>query len=117
MLFQCAANRQAEVHTIGLSAYNQVLNSDQEAKSTALNFTMVSGMPGIKQTGNTGCRGITGPGRPKGSQNKVTSVLKDAILIAGENAGSKFGNDGLVSYLQEQAIQNPTENAGAIIHQ
>ena len=65
-------------------------------------------MSAIKQTGTNGCRGLAGPGRPKGSQNKVTGILKDAILIAAENAGSKFGNNGLISYLEEQAIQNPT---------
>ena len=59
------------------------------------------------QTAKNGCRGIAGPGRPKGSRNKVTSLLKDAVLIAGENAGNQFGDQGLVSYLQEQAIKNP----------
>ena len=64
-------------------------------------------MSGDIQTAKNGCRGIAGPGRPKCSKNKVTSVLKDAILMAGNNAGAKFGNDGLVSYLEEQAIKNP----------
>ena len=61
-----------------------------------------------KQTGNNGCRGIAGPGRPKGSRNKVSGLLKEAILLAAENAGNEIGNDGLVSYLQEQAIKHPT---------
>ena len=60
-----------------------------------------------KQTGNNGCRGLASPGRPKGSKNKVTGILKDAILLAGENAGNRFGNQGLVSYLEHQAIENP----------
>jgi len=64
-------------------------------------------MSELKQTGSTGCRGVAGPGRPKGSQNKLTGILKDAIIVAGENAGSRYGNQGLVSYLQEQAVQNP----------
>ena len=61
-----------------------------------------------KQTGNNGCRGIAGPGRPKGSTNKVSRLLKEVILLAGENAGNEIGDNGLVSYLQEQAIQHPT---------
>lgn len=48
-----------------------------------------------------------GKGRPKGASNKNTKLLKDAILIAGENAGNKMGGDGLVSYLEAQAIDNP----------
>lgn len=44
------------------------------------------------------------PGRPKGSVNKTTALLKDAILKAAENAG---GVDGLVGYLQTQATANP----------
>ena len=55
-----------------------------------------------KQTQNTNLPG-RGPGRPKGSRNKVTNVLKDAILLAGEQAG-----DGdLVAYLEKQARENP----------
>lgn len=48
-----------------------------------------------------------GMGRPKGSQNKTTRLLKDAILKAAENAGNKVGSDGLVSYLEQQAEDNP----------
>lgn len=44
------------------------------------------------------------PGRPKGSPNKTTALLKDAILMAGQNAG---GEGGLVAYLQAQALANP----------
>jgi hypothetical protein len=46
-------------------------------------------------------------GRPKGVPNKTTQLLKDAILKAAEQAGNKVGNDGLVSYLEVQAIENP----------
>ena len=42
-------------------------------------------------------------GRPKGSQNKITASLKDAIMQAAENAG---GEGGLVGYLQGQATAN-----------
>jgi hypothetical protein len=44
------------------------------------------------------------PGRPKGVPNKATSLLKDAILKAAEEAG---GKDGLVGYLKTQATDNP----------
>ena len=46
-----------------------------------------------------------GPGRPKGSVNKTTALLKDAILQAAEAAGG--GEDGLVTYLTDQAKANP----------
>ena len=46
-------------------------------------------------------------GRPKGSVNKTTALLKDAILKVAENAGNKVGSDGLVSYLEDQATANP----------
>lgn len=49
-------------------------------------------------------KGKPGPGRPKGLPNKNTSLLKDAILLAATNAG---GKDGLVGYLEVQAIENP----------
>ncbi len=45
-----------------------------------------------------------GKGRPKGAVNKTTALLKDAILKAATNAG---GNEGLVGYLQQQAVLNP----------
>lgn len=44
-----------------------------------------------------------GPGRPKGSVNKVPALLKDAILQAGTEAHP----DGLTGYLREQAKDNP----------
>lgn len=52
-------------------------------------------------------RGNAGKGRPKGSQNKTTALLKDAILKAAEQAGNKVGSQGLVSYLEHQAEENP----------
>ena len=45
-----------------------------------------------------------GMGRPKGTPNKTTALLKDAILKAAEQAG---GKNGLVGYLHLQAIENP----------
>jgi hypothetical protein len=50
-------------------------------------------------------KGKPGPGRPKGMPNKNTTLLKDAILLAAQNAGG--GEDGLVAYLQAQAVANP----------
>lgn len=51
-----------------------------------------------KNTGNAG------KGRPKGSKNKTTALLKDAILQAAEQAGDK---DGMIGYLKKQAKENP----------
>lgn len=62
----------------------------------------------VKETGgNLIGKGKPGPGRPKGSQNKTTALLKDSILKAAEQAGNKIGDDGLVSYLEVQATKNP----------
>ena len=44
-------------------------------------------------------------GRAKGTPNKTTKLLKDAILLAATNAGG--GKHGLVKYLQAQADANP----------
>lgn len=43
-------------------------------------------------------------GRQKGTPNKVNAALKEAILLAAENAG---GKDGLVGYLTHQANEQP----------
>ena len=51
------------------------------------------------------------PGRPKGSANKVTVALKEAILQAGENAG---GERGLVGYLERLAVENSSAYAGLL---
>lgn len=45
-----------------------------------------------------------GMGRKKGSLNKTTALLKDAILKAAEDAG---GEGGMVGYLTLQAHENP----------
>jgi len=47
--------------------------------------------------------GIKTGGRKKGTPNKTTALLKDAILQAATNAG---GGD-LTNYLQVQAMENP----------
>lgn len=48
-----------------------------------------------------------GMGRKKGVPNKTTALLKDAILKAAEQAGNRVGKDGMVSYLAQQAEENP----------
>lgn len=45
-----------------------------------------------------------GKGRVKGVPNKTTALLKDAILMAAQQAG---GPDGMVGYLKDQADRNP----------
>jgi hypothetical protein len=42
-------------------------------------------------------------GRPKGSLNKTTALLKDAILKAAEDAGE----GDMAAYLTQQAKDNP----------
>lgn len=42
-------------------------------------------------------------GRKKGTPNKTTALLKDAILEAGASAHA----DGLVGYLKQQANESP----------
>lgn len=51
-------------------------------------------------------KGKAGPGRPKGSVNRTTGLLKDAILQAAQKAGGD-GPDGMVEYLTAQAKENP----------
>lgn len=43
-------------------------------------------------------------GRAKGTPNKTTKILKDALLIAADKAG---GREGMVGYLTKQARENP----------
>lgn len=58
-------------------------------------------MPNKIQAENLSNRGR---GRPRGSRNKTTVVLKDAILLAAEKAGGKAG---VIGYLTNQAKENP----------
>jgi len=58
----------------------------------------------VKQTTDKPRRvgdGTPGPGRPKGSRNKATVAVKEAVLAALEGAGG-------VKYLEQQARDNPT---------
>lgn len=48
------------------------------------------------------------PGRPKGSPNKTTALLKEAIIKAAEATGSdREGTDGLVGYCTFLAKDEP----------
>jgi hypothetical protein len=61
--------------------------------------------PDSKQVSSSGKRRppAAGKGRPAGSLNKTTALLKDAILKAATDAG-----DGdMAEYLKQQAIANP----------
>ena len=49
-------------------------------------------------------KGVKTGGRKKGTPNKTTALLKDAILAAAELAGDKHG---MVGYLEKQARDNP----------
>ena len=50
----------------------------------------------------------TGPGRPKGTPNKTTTLLKEAIMLAAEQSGRDGkGKDGLTGYCQFLATDEP----------
>lgn len=50
-------------------------------------------------------------GRKKGTPNKTTALLKDAILLAAEQAG---GKGGLVGYLKMLALSEPSAFASLL---
>lgn len=55
------------------------------------------------------------PGRPKGSPNKTTQTLKDAILLAAEEVGNDGqGQDGLKGYLKRVATEDVKAFAGLL---
>lgn len=50
-----------------------------------------------------------GLGRPKGTPNKTTTTLKQAILLAAQTAGQKLDpktEDGLATYLTDMAVND-----------
>ncbi|WP_175869545.1 hypothetical protein [Bartonella gabonensis] len=53
------------------------------------------------------CLPLRRRGRKKGYLNKTTKRFNEALLTAAEQAGSQYGEDGLVSYLQYHALNNP----------
>src|SRR6516225_4558788 len=72
-------------------------------------------LPGTKRRpGGTPFRpGVSGnpAGKPKGTPNKITVALREAILAAGEAAG---GEGGLTSYLTRLALENSSAYAGLL---
>lgn len=49
-----------------------------------------------------------GPGRPKGTPNKTTALLKEAIIKAAEAVGEdKAGKEGLTGYCKFLAKEQP----------
>lgn len=56
-------------------------------------------------------RGNAGKGRPKGSPNKTTTALKEAILQAATESG---GPEGMVGYLKTLAADQPVAFAGLL---
>lgn len=54
-------------------------------------------------------------GRPKGTPNKTTALLKDAIILAAVNVGSDGEGKGkLIGYLTFLAKQEPKAFAGLL---
>ncbi|WP_208436193.1 hypothetical protein [Bartonella phoceensis] len=55
------------------------------------------------------CLPLRRRGRPKGvvNKNKTKTRFSEALLTAAEQAGYHYGEDGLVSYLQYHALNNP----------
>ncbi len=53
------------------------------------------------------CLPLRRRGRPKGALKKTTRQFNEALLTAAEQAGYQYGEDGLVSYLQYHALNNP----------
>ncbi|EJF79057.1 hypothetical protein MCO_00541 [Bartonella sp. DB5-6] len=53
------------------------------------------------------CLPLRRRGRTKGALNKTTRRFNEALLTAAEQAGYHYGEDGLVSYLQYHALNNP----------
>ena len=56
-----------------------------------------------------------GPGRPRGAQNVVNVLIKDAVLEAGNNVGDFLqaqklcGSEGMVGYFEWLAVTRPTQ--------
>lgn len=60
-------------------------------------------------------RGNAGKGRPKGSLNKNTALLKEAVLKAAELEGQDgAGKDGLTGYCRRLARDEPKAFAGLL---
>lgn len=66
-------------------------------------------VPASEMGGKNGfLRTGAGPGRPKGSINKTSRILREATIMAAEKVGSDGkGKDGLIGYLEKHARKNP----------
>ena len=53
--------------------------------------------------------GEPGPGRPKGSMNRTTLVMKNAIAIVFEKLQAKHGKEGEFAHFFSWAEGNPTD--------
>jgi hypothetical protein len=77
--------------------------------------TYTKNNPSWFRKGNKG-----GPGRPRGAQNVVNVLIKEAVLEAGINAGDFLqaqtlcGSEGMVGYFEWLAIKYPAAYAGLI---
>lgn len=73
-------------------------------------------MAKVARTSNRGSKpGERRGGRQKGTPNKTTGALKDAILKAAELSGNdKKGKDGLVGYLRRVADDDVKAFAGLL---
>lgn len=69
-------------------------------------FSAVSVRPKGKPRGRSFKKGVSGNprGKPKGTPNRLTADLKQAILLAAQEAG---GTGGTVAYLRARAIDTP----------
>jgi hypothetical protein len=86
---------------------------ERKGLAKAAKFRQV--LPGTKRRpGGTPFQpGVSGnpAGKPKGTPNKITVALRDAILAAGEAAG---GEGGLTAYLTRLALENSSAYAGLL---
>jgi hypothetical protein len=88
-------------HAIRLDAHKANIEFHSDGYGTIIPAMDEAMAMDNKQTGNIPG---PGPGRPKGSPNKTTKILREAILEAAEQSGEDGqGRDGLVGYLRRVA--------------
>jgi hypothetical protein len=85
-----------------------------ETKGLAKAAKFKPDQPAKRRPGGTPFQpGVSGnpAGKPKGTQNKITVALREAILAAGERAG---GAEGLTGYLTRLALENSSAYSGLL---